>query len=92
MIAMTAKTVLAAAALFALAACSEQTQDNTAETLDRAIADTEENAEVVENAVREGAIDAADSVSDGAEALSQELSEDERVDPDQGDGILDGTD
>ncbi len=92
MIAMIGKTALAATALLVLAACSEQTQENAGETFDRAAADTEENAEVVENAVREGAIVAADGVGKGADQLSDALNGDERVDPDQGDGALDGTD
>ncbi len=86
------KAALVATAVLVLAACSEQTQENAGETFDRAVADTEENAEVVENAVRDGAIVAADGVSKGADQLSDALNEDERIDPDQGDGALDGTD
>lgn len=85
-------TALSALALIGLAACSEETQQNAAETVDRAAADTAANAEVVEDAVREGTIVAADKVSEGAENLRDELVEDERTDPDQGDGALDGTD
>lgn len=84
--------LIAASALVALGACSEQTEDNAAEFADRAAADAEANAEVVENAVREGTIVAADKVSEGADKLREELERDEQTDPDQGDGELDGTD
>ena len=54
--------------------------------------DTRDNAEVVEDAAREGAIVAADKISTGAEKLQAELQKDEQTDPDQGDGKLDGAD
>ena len=73
------------ASIALLTACSETTEDNAAEFAERAAADTEENLEVVENAVREGSIEVADTVS-------ERLKEDEMDDPDQGDGALDGTD
>lgn len=76
---------LSAVALLGLGACSEETGQNASETLDKAAADTVDNAEVVENAVREKTIEAADKIS-------AELKQDEQTDPDQGDGALDGTD
>lgn len=76
---------LSAITLLGLGACSEETGQNAAETLDRAAADTVDNAEVVENAVREETIKAADKIS-------AELKKDEQTDPDQGDGKLNGTD
>ena len=82
----------AAAAMLALSACSEQTQDDAGTMVDRAAADTAANAEVVENAAREGTIKAADAVAEGAQNLQAELQSDEETDPDQGDGKLDGTD
>ena len=85
-------TISLAIAALGLAACSEQTQEDAAETLDRAAADTEDNLEVIENTVREGSIEAAEQVSEGAQNLQAELEQDERTDPDQGDGALDGTD
>ncbi|AKM10908.1 hypothetical protein [Croceicoccus naphthovorans] len=68
-----------------LSACSEQTEQDASEMVDRAAADAADNAEVVENEVREATIDVADKVS-------AELKQDEQTDPDQGDGALDGTD
>ncbi len=85
-------TALAAVPLFGVAACSEETQQNAAETADRAAADTRDNAEVVEDTLREGAIVASDKVAEGAADLRGELVEDEQTDPNQGDGKLDGTD
>ena len=82
----------AASLLVLAAACSEETQSNAQDTLERAAADTEANAEVVENAVREGTMDAAEGIKQGADNLQAELAEDEATDPDQGDGALDGTD
>ncbi|WP_066558578.1 hypothetical protein [Croceicoccus bisphenolivorans] len=88
----TLTALLATASMFGAAACSEETQDNAAVMADRAAADAAANAEVAENAVREGAIVAADKVSEGADKLEAKLEQDERTDPDQGDGKLDGTD
>lgn len=76
---------LSAMALLGLGACSEETEQNATETLDRAASDTIDNAEVVEDAVREKTIEAADKIS-------AELKRDEQTDPDQGDGKLNGTD
>ena len=90
---MTYLKLAGAASLLVLAsACSEETQSNAQDTLERAAADTEANAEVVENAVREGTMDAAEGISQSADNLQAELAEDEAIDPDQGDGALDGTD
>jgi hypothetical protein len=67
-----ALTILAAP-LALLGACSERTEDKAQETLDRAAADTEANAEVVGEAIQEGAIDAAGAVSEGAANLQADL-------------------
>ena len=83
---------LAIPALTLAGACSEQTQDNAETMAERAAADTEANAEVIGNEIREGAIVAADGVSKGAAELSDELAERDAADPDDGDGQLDGTD
>ena len=83
---------LSAVTALALSACSENTQDNAETMAERAAADTAANAEVVENTVREGTIEAADAVTQGAQNLKAELQQDEIDDPDQGDGQLDGTD
>ena len=88
----TLTALTAAAAALALSACSEQTQQDAQTTAERAAADTAANAEVVENAAREGTIKAADAVAEGAQDLQAELQHDEATDPDQGDGQLDGTD
>ena len=78
-------------ALF-LAACSQETQDNAEVAAERAAADTEANAEVVGNELREGAIVAAVEISEGAANLKENLEEADAADPDSGDGELDGTD
>lgn len=88
----TLTAVLAATTLFGAAACSEETQQQAATTADKAAADTRANAEVVENAVRDGTIVAADKIAEGADNLKTELARDKATDPDQGDGELDGTD
>lgn len=88
----TCVTISLALAASGLTACSDQTQQDAAETMDRAAADTQDNLEVIENSVREGTIVAADKVSEGAQELQAELEQDEATDPDQGDGALDGTD
>lgn len=90
---MTVLKLTGAVSLLVLAAaCSQETQENAQTTLERAAADTKANAEVVENAVREGSMEAAEGISEGADNLAENLAEDEATDPDQGDGALDGTD
>ena len=85
-------TALMGTAALALAACSEETQDNAEVTAKRAAADAAANAEVIGNELREGAVVAADGVAKGAANLSDELAEDDAQDPDPGDGQLDGAD
>lgn len=82
-----------AAVPFALlvVACSETTRDNAEEMVERAAADTEENAAVVGEVVRDGAIVAADEISEGSAELRDELVED-KTDAPSTDGQLDGTD
>ena len=84
--------MLAMPLALALGACSQETQDRAETTAEYAAQDAEANAEVVENELREGAIIAADEIGEVAQDLGEELREDERTDPDQGDGQLDGTD
>ncbi len=88
----TLTALIAATAVLALSACSEKTQDNAEDMAQKAAADTRDNAEVVEDAAREGAIVAADKISAGAQKIQAELQKDELTDPDQGDGKLNGTD
>ena len=85
-------TALLGTAALALAGCSENTQDNAEVLAERAAADTAANAEVIGNELREGAIVAADGISEGAANLSDELAEDDAQDTDPGDGELDDTD
>ena len=87
----TSLTVLAICAI-ALGACSQETQDRTEQAAEYAADDARANAEVVENEVREGAIVAADGISESADRLGETLRNDEETDPNQGDGELDGTD
>ncbi|MHA6332700.1 hypothetical protein ACXYL9_03365 [Qipengyuania sp. CAU 1752] len=84
--------MLAAPVLLLASACSQETEDNAQQAAEYAAEDAKANAEVIENEVREGAIVAADKVSEGAQKLGEELRSDERTDADQGDGQLDGTD
>lgn len=88
----TLTALLVATAALGLSACSENTQDNAADMAQKAADDTRANAEVVENAAREGAIVAADKISEGADDLQARLAKDEQTDPNQGDGKLNGTD
>ena len=59
---------------------------------ERAAADAADNAEVVGEELRKGAIVAADKVSEGAASLRDDLTEGEASDTDPSDGQLDGTD
>jgi hypothetical protein len=91
------KPTLAAALIVApvallTTACSDQTEENAQVMAERAAADAEANAEVIGNELREGAIVAADEVSEGAAELRTDLAEADAADPDPGDGELDGTD
>lgn len=88
----TLTALLAATTMLGLAACSEQTEDNAKIMADRAADDAKANAEVVENAAREGGIVAADKLSKAADKVQAELRKDEMTDPNQGDGKLNGTD
>lgn len=88
----TLTALLAATTMLGLAACSEQTEDNAKIMADRAAEDAKANAEVVENAAREGGIVAAGKLSEAADKMQAELQKDEKTDPDQGDGKLNGTD
>ncbi|MDR7101995.1 hypothetical protein [Croceicoccus sp. BE223] len=88
----TLTALIAATAALGLSACSERTEENAQDFAQKAADDTRDNAEVVENAAREGAIVAADKISEGAEKLQAKLQNDEQTDLSQGDGKLDGTD
>tara|TARA_B100001057_G_C22488417_1_gene809221 strand:- start:184 stop:462 length:279 start_codon:yes stop_codon:yes gene_type:complete len=87
-----AAVLITAPAALLLAACSDQTEENAQVMAERAAADAEANAEVIGNELREGAIVAADEVSEGAAELRADLAEADASDPDPGDGELDGTD
>ena len=65
----------AALSLPALAACSQETQDDASRTADLAGDDIEANAAVVGEVLEEGAKDAAGAVADGAAKLEQEIEE-----------------
>ena len=86
------RLIFSTAAIMALAACSQETVEDAETAAERAAADTAENAEVVGEELREGAIVASDAVADGAERMGEELREDEANDTDPSDGQLDGTD
>ena len=74
------RAVLAAAVLIpALAACSQETQDNASQAAELAADDIEANAQVVGEVIEEGAKDAAGAVAEGAANLEQRIEEgDER--------------
>lgn len=74
------------------AGCSENTQNNAELAAERAAADAADNAEVLGEELRKGAIVAADKVSEGAASLRDDLTEGEASDTDPSDGQLDGTD
>lgn len=80
--------LISTGALASVAACSQETQSNAAETVERAAADTEANAEVVGEAIQDGAANAAGGISEGAAALEGELDDGDRNDA----GKLDGAD
>ncbi|MGB3165215.1 MAG: hypothetical protein WBA68_00355 [Alteraurantiacibacter sp.] len=84
--------ILAATAVVALAACSQDTMDDAEVAAERAAADTAENAEVVGEKIRDGAIVASDEISEGAGNLNDRLEKDRASDTDPSDGELDGTD
>lgn len=79
------------AASLALAACSEQTQDDGEAFVEGAAEDTAANAEVMQEKVEDAAIVASDKVSEGAANMRDEMAEDEASEP-ATDGELDGTD
>ncbi len=66
--------------------CSPQTQSDAEATLEAAAADTKANAEVVGEAVQDGASKAAGEVSKGAASLEAKLDDGDRNDA----GALDG--
>ena len=81
---MTARNLFAAAAVFALpalSACSEETQQDAATTAELAGDDIEANAKVVGEMVEDGAIEAADGISKGAENLRDNLEANDTGEP-----------
>ena len=64
-----------------LAACSQETEQNASEMVERAAQDTEANLDVVGEVIEEGAIDAADSVSKGAANLRDNLEAGDEEEP-----------
>ena len=67
--------------LAALAACSQETEQNASEMVERAAQDTEANLDVAGEVIEEGAIDAADSVSEGAANLRDNLEAGDEEEP-----------
>ncbi|MDC0886172.1 hypothetical protein OAS19_00060 [Altererythrobacter sp.] len=78
---LTKKIALSLPALALLAACSQNTQDKAQEAAERAAADTSANAQVVGEAIEEGAIDTADAVSKGAANLADDLRKGDTEEP-----------
>lgn len=68
-------------ALALLSACSQETEQNAAETLERAAADTEANLDVAGEVIEESAIDAAGSVREGAAKLKEDLEAGDTEEP-----------
>ena len=76
------KTALVAlGAMVVLAACSQETEQNASEMVERAAQDTEANLDVAGEVIEEGAIDAADSVSEGAANLRDNLEAGDEEEP-----------
>ena len=72
---------LSAFALACVSACSDQTQQDAARTVDLAEDDAQANLEVAGEAIEEGAIDAADAVSEGAANLRDDLEAGDTQEP-----------
>jgi hypothetical protein len=70
-----------AGAALALAACSEQTQDNADEFAAQAARDTEANLDVIGEEIQDGAKVVAGKVSEGAADLQQEIEESDDSEP-----------
>lgn len=77
-----------AIAVLSLSACSERTQDGVERTAKSVAADTEANAEVMGEALQDGASKAAGKVSKGAAIIEEDLNDGDRNDA----GTLNGTD
>ena len=71
----------AAAALFVLQGCSEETQERAGAAAEGAAADTAANAEVVGEVLEGGAIDAAEGISQGAGNLASDLRAGDKKEP-----------
>lgn len=79
---LTKKTALVAlGAVVGLAGCSQETEQNAAEMVERAAKDVEANLDVAGEVIEEGAIDAADSVSKGAGNLRDNLEAGDEEEP-----------
>ena len=63
------------------AGCSQQTEQDASEMVDRAAQDAEANLDVAGEVIEEGAIDAADSVSEGAANLRDNLEAGDEEEP-----------
>ncbi|RJY10280.1 hypothetical protein D6201_07965 [Aurantiacibacter aquimixticola] len=74
-------TVLSAAALLALAACSQETEERAEAAAEGAVRDTAANAEVIGEEIEEGAIDATREISEGAGELSERLEAGDNEEP-----------
>ena len=76
------KTALVAlGAMVVLAGCSQETEQNASEMVERAAQDTEANLDVAGEVIEDGAIDAADSVSEGAANLRDDLEAGDEEEP-----------
>ena len=76
------KTALVAlGAMVVLAGCSQETEQNASEMVERAAQDTEANLDVAGEVIEDGAIDAADSVSKGAANLRDDLEAGDEEEP-----------
>lgn len=72
---------IATASLVLLSACSEQTQQDAAQTAELAADDIEANAAVVGEVIEEGAKDAAGAVAEGAANLERQIEEGDTESP-----------
>ena len=75
--------LFASTASFALAACSEETQDKAELAAEGAVRDSAANADVAGEMLQDGAVVAADKISEGAANLRDDIraSDDEEAGP-----------
>ncbi|GGD59136.1 hypothetical protein GRI62_00940 [Erythrobacter arachoides] len=73
--------LFATTASFGLAACSGETQESAELAAEGAARDAAANAEVAGEALQDGAVVAADKISEGAANLSNEIRESDNEEP-----------